>query len=440
MISFALLILIPLSAELAPTTLVPPPFGHTMGYTRATPFELRLIFGKSISFQEPQRIICCKLKALDDPETSKDDDELTVYCTNSWANQIVYNKSLKEVSAYGSFGSSYGEFWWPQGITANPDGDIYVADVENHRVVYLKNELDSLKWMDEIGGFGCDTSEFDNPWDVTLDSKSQIWVVDRGNNRIQVFAPNGGFVREIKGLNKPTAIAITDKGEHWSYYKDEFLIVIDNFGGRIQKFDLHGLLLARVEAGLPPLPANCEFSDCAIDYYENIWITDKLNNCLHKFDRFLRFITKVLPPDGKKFTSPRGITIWKRYGQVFIVEREAIDYFWIGVDGYIEGCYPSIFNPKEKGVTIVLYLTEPAHISGKIYNENNKEIRDFVPLFKGEPREHNIIWDGRDNTGEIVKPGEYRIELTIEPTYSSKGYFKKKLEAKVVCEYENQEN
>lgn len=434
MLNFAFLILN--FKLLAPTTLVHPPFGHTMGYTRATPFELKLIFGKSLSFQEPQGIACCKLKALDDPKTHKDDDELTLYCTNSWANQIVYNKSIKEIETYGSFGSGDGEFWWPQGVTANPDGDIYVADVENHRVVHLKNEIvgKNLKWVAEIGGFGCDTSEFDHPCDVVIDSKSQIWVADCGNNRIQVFAPSGSFVREIKDLNKPIAIAITDKGERWSYYKDEFLIVIDGAGKRIQKFDLNGKLLARVETGLSPLPANCEFSDCAIDYYENIWVTDKLNNCLHKFDRFLRYITKVLPPAGE-FTSPRGIAIWRRFGQVFIVEREAINYFWIGVDGYIEGCYPSVFNPKEKGVTVVLYLTEPANISGKIYDEHNEEVRDFVPLFEADPREHNIIWDGRDNKGAMVKPGEYRIELIIEPTYSSKSYFEKKLETKVICEY-----
>ena len=58
-----------------------------------------------------------------------------------------------------------------------------------------------------------------------------------------------------------------------------------------------------------------------------------------------------------------------------------------------------------------------------------------MPLFNADPREHNIIWDGRDNNGAMVKPGEYRIELTIEPTYSSKSHFKKKLEAKVICEY-----
>ncbi len=434
-LSFALSVL-PLTAPQLiknPTTLVRPSFKHTMGYNRATPFELKLIFGKALSFQQPQGIACCKLKALDDPKTHKDDDELTVYCTNSWANQIVYNKSIKEIKTYGAFGSKCGEFWWPQGIAATSDGNIYVTDVENHRVVHLKNKIveKNLKWVTEIGKFGCDTSKFDHPCDVVVDSKGQIWIADCGNNRIQVFAQEGGFLKEIKRLNKPIALAVIDKGERWSRYKDEFLVVIDDAGKRIQKFDLNGKLLVRSDFG-----QDCEFSDCAIDYYGNIWVTDKLNNCLHKFDRYLRYIVKVLQPGGKEFISPRGITIWKRFGQVFVVEREAISYFWIGVDGYIEGCYPSIFNPKEKGVTIVLYLTELANISGKIYDEDNKEVRDFIPFSNADSREHNIVWDGKDNKGEMVKSGEYRIEFIIEPTYSSKNYFEKKLEAKVICKYE----
>lgn len=416
------------ASTINPTTLVKPPFGHTLGYYRATPYELRMILGKSISFHEPQGIACCKLKATDDPNTIEDDDELTLYCTNSQANQIVYNKSLRELKVYGKLGSGIGEFWWPKGITATENGDIYVADVENHRVVRLKNEIDSIRWVSVIGGFGCDTGEFDTPWDVAVDIEGKIWVADRGNNRVQVFDSTGKFIKQIKELHNPIALAITNKEEYWSYFKDNFLIVIDEDGKRIQKLDPDkDKVLARAEF------PDYELSDCAIDYYSNIWVTDKKQGYIHKFDRFLKHITKVEKPDGGRFISPRAIAIWKRFGQVFIVEQEAINYLWVGVDGYIQGAYPAVFNPKEKGSTIAIYLTEPAYMSAKIY-KNGDEVRDFLPALMEEPFEHNIVWDGRNNNNEIVGPGEYKIKIILEPTYSSRGYFKKEIETTVICE------
>ncbi|MCK4352988.1 hypothetical protein KAW65_06225 [candidate division WOR-3 bacterium] len=412
---------------LSETTLVRPPFGHSLGYHQVTPFEVKLIFGKSLSFQEPHGISGCKLKALD-KLGSDDDDELILCCANSWANQIIYNKSLSKIGVYGKFGFSRGEFWWPHGVVVSPEGNIYVADLGNNRIVKLKvvsdsNAIDSLLWVCSIGSFGCDKLEFDEPFGVALDSKGNLYVTDRKNDRIQIISQDTVFIQEISGLNKPTGIAVIDNSDRWSYYKDNFIVVIDNDGKRIQKFTLNGKLLKRYEK------EDANFTSCAIDYYENIWVTDKLKGCIHKFDRNLKSIVRF-----GKFKSPRGITIWRRFGQVFIVEREVIDYYWIGVDGYVESCYPPIFKPEKEGTTITLYLTEPAHIIGKIYDSSNKLIRDFIPPYKEEPFENYIIWDGRDNDGNVVKSGEYKIKLEIEPTYSSRSYFKKKLETRVICE------
>ncbi|MDD2891119.1 MAG: FlgD immunoglobulin-like domain containing protein [bacterium] len=409
------------------TSLTRPPFVHNMGYNRATPFELKMILGKSISFQEPQCITTCKLDASDNPKTEDDDDELNVYCTNSWANQIVYNVALKKIKTYGKLGSGTGEFWNPRGITVNPQGDLYVADLGNNRIVRLKDDIDSLRWVTTIGHFGGNKGEFDQPYDVAIDSYKRIWVTDKGNNRIQIFNDSSKFVKEITGLVLPTGIAVVDEEENWARHKNNFLVVIDDNGRRIQKFDLDGKLLAKAEFQLLKLDS-AYFKSVAIDYIGNIWVTDKINRCVHKFDRLLRYLDKIELQD-----APRGIGIWRRYGQVFIVSREAIDYYWIGVDGFIEGCYPKIFDSKEKGVTISIYITEPAEITSKIYDSNNKLVRNFISDYTEEALEHNIVWDGKDNSGNPVKSGEYKIEMMLEPTYSSRGFFKKILRTSVTA-------
>lgn len=428
------------SVILQSSSLIPPPFEHTLGYYRVTPLEVKLVLGKTIEFNEPYGITCAKLKSTDDPKTYVDDDELTVFCTNSWQHQIVYNQGLKSVKTYGSIGNGKEKFFYPYGITCHPNGYIYVADCGNHRIVQLRAEaknyeIDTLIWVKTLGEFGCAEGSFDSPYDVAIDTKANLYVADYGNNRVQIFDSLGNFIKKLENFNHPIAVAVVDSEEKWSQYKENFIIVIDNNGTRIQKITSplitnqtsHTTVVEFQDIGLK----DAKWTNCAIDYYNNIWVTDEKNGCIHKFDHLLRYITQVKRDE---INIPRAITIWRRYGQVFILEPTAINYFWIGVDGYIEGCYPKVFNPKEKGTTITIFLTEPAYVSANIYNEKKEIIRNFLPTYQTEPFTHNIVWDGRDNQNNIVQKGEYYIEIKIEPTYSAKGYFSKKLETKVICE------
>ena len=410
------------------TSLVRPPFEHTLGYYRATPYEVKMMFGKVLAFKDPRGLACCKLEAENTPKNRRD-DRLTVYCTNSMGSQIIYNKALTTVKTYGRFGQGRGEFWLPGGIAASPEGDVYVADVENNRIVRLKNDIDSMRWIGTIGAFGCDSSEFSEPWGVTIGNNNQVWVTDKGNNRIQIFDEKGSFIKQLRNFNAPTAISMITKEDKWNYYHNEFVVVIDNKDQRIRKLGLDGNIIAGAQA-IPGFK-DVDFTGCAIDYYGNVWVTDKKNSCIHKFDRSLRYLDSFQD----KFKEPAGITIGRRYGQVFILSKEAIDYYWVGINAAIGGCYPGVFDPREKGVTVSLTVSERARIKATIYNSQNEVIRDLIPNLTLEPFEHNISWDAKDNKGGLVQPGTYRIEIIAEPTYSSRGSFKRKLETEVVCKY-----
>jgi len=131
---------------------------------------------------------------------------------------------------------------------------------------------------------------------------------------------------------------------------------------------------------------------------------------------------------------PRGITIWRRFGQVFVVDVTTIDYYWIGIDGYIKGCFPPVFTSEKPGTDIVFFITESAIMNSKIYDSKGTLVREFLNNYEEIPFEHYFIWDGRDNHGEIIPPGEYRIELILTPTYSSRGKFKKILDTRIMVE------
>ncbi len=423
-----------LADEYNPTTLVVPPFRHTFGYSKITRSALKTTLGGKFQFNNPQGIAAVKLKALDDRSTKDDDDELTVFAVNSGASEIFYNKGFKGAATFGEFGSSDGKLWSPKGICANPEGDVWVADTKNERIVKLFCDGKTLEFVKSIGEFGLFNGEFDSPSDVALSPKGKVYVADTGNDRIQVFSSEGEFLFAFSGtadfhLTKPTAIAVMEENERWSYFGESFIVVVDDNGTRIVQLTMEGKPISSISMiALGIERAKLKF--VAIDYYSNIYVTDEGNSQVHIFDRKLGFLTSFgRQGSGKaEFYHPRGITIWRRFGQVFILGENEAQYYWIGTDAYVKGIFPSIFTELEPGATISLFITQPAHINITIRDKETKKlVRTLIPKLKRDVGEENIVWNGLDNKGKLVLPGVYKIEITLKPTYSSKKDFTKKL-------------
>jgi len=420
--------------EYNPTTLIVPPFRHTFGYSKITGSSLKMTIGKKIEFDNPQGIAAVKLRALNDKTTIEDDDELTLFVVNSGAHQIIYNQGFKGVGLFGGFGSGDGKFWSPMGICANSHGSVWVADMKNDRIVKLNCDGKNLEFVKAVGEYGIVDGEFAQPQDVAMDASRKVYVADTGNDRIQVFSPNGKFLYSFSGtadfhLIKPTALAVISKGERWSFFNEEFVVVVDDNRTRLTKFTLDGkLLVSQNIYGLGIEHAKLGYLD--IDYYSNIYVTDEYNSQLHIFDKELKFTTSFgrEGTGNSEFYHPRGISIWKRFGQVFIVEENEGQYYWVGVDGYIKGVFPAIFTEEKPGATISLFITQPAHIVVNIYREETRELtRTLLPKLKREIGEENIVWDGLNDKGKLVPTGKYEIEVVLQPTYSSKKDFKKTL-------------
>jgi hypothetical protein len=416
-----------------PTTLLIPPFRHTLGIHRASKFFINMFLGPNFQINDPQGIVAVRMKEGDNPNTATDDHILTLFAVNSGNGQIVYNSALTKVGTFGKEGNGEKEFLRPHGITANPDGDVYIADTGNDRVVKLRYCKGELVWEKVF------VDSLVEPFGVAIDSKKRVYVTEKGASRILVFDSLGNCLRSVVGggdvLQAPTSIAVIDQDDLWNYYQENFFVVIDKGNKRITKFNLNGRLLNSVDARTIGL-AEADFAYLAIDYYANVYVTDQLNHQIHKFDRNLNYLISF----GKEgtgdneFYSPRGITIWRRFGQVFIVEAEGGQYYWLGLDGYLIGCFPEKFTLKKPGTTIALYLTELAQVKVTIFDGNSQLIRQLTPEHYQKSGEVLIVWDGRDNQGRVVRPGQYRIKLEIRPTYSApKRYFKKELEALVEC-------
>lgn len=413
-----------------PQTLAVPPFEHTFGFYRASKYYLRLFIGPNFDYDDPQGIAAVKLKELDDPKTKKDDDELSVFAVNSGRGQIVYNIGLAEVKVYGNDKM----FSQPKGITINEDGLIAIADFGNSRVVKLQYIKGKLEYVSEIKLPG-------KPFDVCFDSKNNLYITDYDNSKIYVYSPQDSLLRSFgrEGrsygeIYQPLGIEVIDADAGNNYHHDDFIVVVDNEGKRVSRFATSGRFLNSIysfEIGL----ADANFLYCAVDYFGNIYVTDEKNDQIHKFDRNLSYIISEgrTGTDKGEFHSPRGIAIGRRYGQVFITEKEGGQYLWIAIDAIFVGCFPSVFSARQPGTTLALYITDEARIDIDIYNQSGNKLISLIDGLKRPPGEVLIVWDGMNSDGQVVPPGEYEFRITIKARHGHGTRVKKYLRGVVKC-------
>ncbi|MBN2010617.1 hypothetical protein JW960_14820 [candidate division KSB1 bacterium] len=434
-----------------PTTLVFPPYLHTYGIRKATKFHLFLLLQNRVKFRDPQGLAVVRLACWEDTTTTGDDDEVVVYGVNSGQNNIIYNTSMSTLGVYGLGIKGNESLNKPNGITANGIGDVYVADTGNNRVVRLFNPGNTLEYITEIGNNDKTTKLLNFPNDVALDSQGNLYVADTGNHRIVVYSLDnlyqyqfGELGTENGKFQNPSAIIVRDKMEEWTYYRDNFILVIDLDRTRIQKFSLDGTFISALNCQ-EFLGKSTELEYVDVDYYCNVYATDRKNHCIHKFDRRLNYLTSFgkYGKGDKEFIEPRGITIYRRFGQVFIAEKAGAQYYWMGTDCTSFGV-KSVTNPFR--LLVDYTLTEPSFVTADVFNDNHELVTRIWNQRFQQSGSHRDLWEGRllswpdsvlakDNltvsdeyqSTAKIGPGNYEIVYCFEPTYSSFHYFAKEM-------------
>ena len=396
-------------------SLVFPPYLHSYGIRKATPAKLFLFFGAKTAFDGPQGIAAAKMKSRDDPSTDKDDDEVVVYGVNSGRCELIYNTSMWSLALYGSRGGGVDQFLNPKGVAIDPDGNVYVADCGNNRIVHLFNPGKTVHWVGSFTGATAADPGLMAPSQVALDNAGRIYVTDAGHCRIVVFTASGGICRTIPAHeeftfeNGPEMLTVADGAiDRWSYFTGEHaLYCADRGGTRLWKIDLNGRVLNRISLAAAGEKAGYG----AIDYYQNVWVTDRDKHCVLKFDKDLRPLDVIgsYGTGKNQFIEPRGIAIWKRYGQVFIAEKKGAQYFWIGTDIKSK----DLTERGNKLYSLTLDLTEYSFIS--FFKLNGPDTSWVFSKRFTPPGGASIDFY---DTGNSIGPGTALL-LKTEPTYSS---------------------
>jgi len=156
------------------------------------------------------------------------------------------------VLSFGSEGSGPGQLarfataggGGPNGIAIDENGNVYVADTWNHRIqvfsaegVYLNSWGTFFDAGDDPLQAESNGGSFYGPRGLAY-FDGELYVTDTGNERVQVFAPDGTFLRMWGSagngdgnLLEPVGIAVTSDGT---------ILVADSHNARIAHFDREG--------------------------------------------------------------------------------------------------------------------------------------------------------------------------------------------------------
>jgi formylglycine-generating enzyme required for sulfatase activity len=168
---------------------------------------------------------------------------------NHVIRKITQNGDVTTLAGSGIAGFADGQgtsasFSYPCGVAIDRSGNLYVADVKNHRIRKITQNGDVTTLAGSgVAGFADSqgtSASFDNPTGVTVDNSGNLYVADKDNHRIRKITPNGtvstlagsgiaGFVDKEGTLARfsfPTGLAMDESGN---------LYVADRGNNRIRK-------------------------------------------------------------------------------------------------------------------------------------------------------------------------------------------------------------
>ena len=147
----------------------------------------------------------------------------------------------------GAAAQSGDPFNRPTKVAIAPQGgDFYIADgYGNARVHKFSSEG---KLLFSWGDYGSDPGQFNLPHSVCTDSEGQVYVADRENHRIQIFDDSGTYLNQWNNMHRPCGLHIADGLVYIGQLFTQMAVNRDypNIGACVSIHDLTGRRLAKL--------------------------------------------------------------------------------------------------------------------------------------------------------------------------------------------------
>ncbi|MGD1002811.1 MAG: 6-bladed beta-propeller [Candidatus Brocadiia bacterium] len=207
-----------------------------------------------------------------------------VYIQNYGGHIRKYDLQGNFLSQWGKDGDGDGEFHFGNGcwLAADKQGNIYVADKENHRI--QKFDADG-KFLFKWGKKGDGDGEFNEPCGLAVDKNTGcVYVAELSNCRIQKFDKDGRFLCKwgSKG-DKAGEFMPMDGFLPITLDKAGNVFVGDRDNDRIQKFDSDGKFICAWGKFGDGEGEFAKPTQVVVDNDGNVYVLDTLNSRIQKF-------------------------------------------------------------------------------------------------------------------------------------------------------------
>jgi len=149
------------------------------------------------------------LGELNEPRGVALDAQGNLYVADTWNARIVkYDPQGRPLATWGSGDQDLGDgrratitegdaarnaasplgMFGPRGVAVDAQGNVYIADTGNKRIIVTDS---TGTFLYQFGSAGAEPGQFNEPTGVALDAQGNLYVADTWNGRVQVFAPDG---------------------------------------------------------------------------------------------------------------------------------------------------------------------------------------------------------------------------------------------------------
>jgi DNA-binding beta-propeller fold protein YncE len=220
------------------------------------------------------------------------DCNCNLYLADTATSHVVkLSPSGDTLATWGSDGRGPGQFHRPAAVAVDADGNIYVADSGNDRIQKLSPTGDAIAvWQYCLPGStpcapapGHDPGQFFDPEGIAIDGQGNVYVSEVNNNRIQKLTRDGksqavwgGPQSDAPGqFNQPFGLTLDRAGN---------LYVADLNNNRVQKLSPSGQSLGIFGSGLGAGPGQLvQPRGVAVDAAGNVYVADTQNHRIQEF-------------------------------------------------------------------------------------------------------------------------------------------------------------